>query len=169
MSDVLGRTAATIAPLPVPTVDGDVLRVLGFPVNSSSDTVALEMLRQTMAGEPVVIEIVAGHVLVSELAQAIQKARATVVCIADLPPSAPSRTRYIVKKLRAAVPNVAIVVGRWAPAGLSVDDPKTLTDAGANHVGSTMLETRNRLREYAVVPGVVPPAGTPADAVLAAQ
>jgi len=36
--------------------------------------------------------------------------------------SPPSKTRYLVKKLRAKVPAVNIVVGRWAPASLADED-----------------------------------------------
>jgi hypothetical protein len=37
---------------------------------------------------------------------------------ADLPPSSPSKARYLVKRLRAAVPGANIIVGRWAPPSL---------------------------------------------------
>ena len=43
---------------------------------------------------------------------------ANVLCIADLPPSLPSKTRYMLRKLRAELPDVPILVGRWAPGPL---------------------------------------------------
>jgi len=74
---------------------------------------------------------------------------ARLVCIADLPPSPPSKTRYLVRKLRSVLPDVTILVGRWAPAELADEDRALLVDAGANHVAATLLETRDQLRAFA--------------------
>jgi hypothetical protein len=68
-----------------------------------------------------------------------------ILCIADLPPSPPSKTRYVVRKLRAALPDVTILVGRWAPPILTDEDRRQLIDAGATHVATTLLETRDQL------------------------
>jgi hypothetical protein len=75
------------------------------------------------------------------------------LCIADLPPSAPSKTRYLVKKLGVSLPDVPILVGRWAPPSLADESHAALTEAGASHVASTLLETRERLRELALAAG----------------
>jgi hypothetical protein len=72
-----------------------------------------------------------------------------MVVIADLPPSAPSRTRYLVKKLRGALPDVRITVGRWSHASMVDDSSKPLVTAGASHVASTLAETRKYLAEAA--------------------
>jgi hypothetical protein len=75
----------------------------------------------------------------------MQDGGARVLCIADLPPSPPSKTRYILRKLRAALPEVTILVGRWSPPELTDDDRQSLVDAGATHVATTVLETRDQL------------------------
>jgi hypothetical protein len=72
------------------------------------------------------------------------------VCIADLPPGSPSKARYLVKRLRAAVPDAKIVVGRWAPPSLADEHAVPLIEAGAAYVGATLLETRDQL--YQLVP-----------------
>ena len=84
------------------------------------------------------LEITSARMLSSETASMVQDGGYPIVCIADLPPSPPSKTRYLVKKLRAAVPELKIVVGRWAPAPLLDDNPRLLIDAGADHVASTL-------------------------------
>ena len=66
----------------------------------------------------------------------------SVVCLADLPPSPASKTRYFVKRLRAALPELRILVGRWAPPALADDSTQALRDAGADHVASTLGQTR---------------------------
>ena len=75
-----------------------------------------------------------------------------MVCFADLPPSPPSKTRYLVKRLRAALPEVRILVGRWAPPALADESTQVLREAGANHVASTLVETRAYLAGLVKVP-----------------
>jgi hypothetical protein len=87
--------------------------------------------------------------LISELITAIQERGSSVVCIVDLPPSPSSKTRHIIKKLRTALPDVKIVVGRWAPPALADDEVRPLVEAGATEVASTIIETRNQLRQLA--------------------
>jgi hypothetical protein len=76
-----------------------------------------------------------------------------VLCIADLPPSPPSKTRYVLRKLRAALPEAIILVGRWAPPELADEDRRTLIEAGATHVANTLLETRDQLLRIATHEG----------------
>ena len=81
------------------------------------------------------------------------------ICIADLPPSPSSKTRYLVKRLRAALPDVRIVVGRWAHATLADDVAQPLLDAGASHAARSLAETRKHLADgaAAAIPDVVVP------------
>jgi predicted PurR-regulated permease PerM len=123
--------------------------VLGYPVNSPADEAALHMLAQVLDTTPVKLDIVSGRMMVSEVVATLQQRGCGIVCIGDLPPSPSSKTRYIVKKLRQALPDVKIVVGRWAPPSLADESPRPLLDAGAHYVGSTLLETRDQLRELA--------------------
>jgi predicted PurR-regulated permease PerM len=125
------------------------LSVLSYPASSDADELALHMLAQLLAETSIKLEVLSSRTLISELIAAVQEQGCPIVCIADLPPSPPSKTRYLLKKLRTALPDVKIVVGRWAPPALADDDPRLLTDAGATHVASTMLETCNQLRQLA--------------------
>ena len=75
----------------------------------------------------------------------VQARGGSVVCLADLPPSPPSTTRYLVKRLRAALPDVRILVGRWGPPSLADESTQGLRDAGADLVASTLAETRTYL------------------------
>lgn len=127
------------------------LRVLGYPANGTPDELALQMLAQLLGPLPVALEIANARLMASEVVHQVRTQGYTVVCIADLPPSAPSKTRYLVKKLRAALPELRIAVGRWAPAGLADDSVQPLMDAGASHVGATLLDTRRFLVEAAQV------------------
>ena len=76
------------------------------------------------------------------------------MCLADLPPSPPSKTRYLVKRLRAALPEVRILIGRWAPPALADESTQVLRDAGATLVASTLLETRTYLGGLVDIPRI---------------
>ncbi|MCA1649512.1 MAG: hypothetical protein LC753_04260 [Acidobacteria bacterium] len=127
------------------------LAVVGYAVNGAADELALVMLAQLLTPLPLALEITQARMLASELVTQVQTHKASIVCIADLPPSAPSKTRYLVKRLRVALPDVRIVVGRWAPPALADESTQVLRDAGANHVASSLLETRDYLGSLAEI------------------
>jgi predicted PurR-regulated permease PerM len=143
--------------------------VLAYPASSAADELALHMLGQLLEKTPIAMEVLSSHTLISELITAIQERGCPIVCIADLPPSPPSKTRYLIKKLRIALPDVKIVVGRWAPAPLADEDARPLMEAGATHVASTMSETTNQLRQLAELsPQIQPDPQTTAKPTLVA-
>jgi len=120
-------------------------RIAGVAVEADADELALEMLGMLLDATPVAIELAPARLLSSELVTFLAQGRYRIVCIADLPPSRSSKTRYLVRKLRAALPELVIVVGRWAPPALADESSQSLVEAGANHVASTLLETRAEL------------------------
>jgi len=135
-------SAATDASLPAPR---EPLRVLGYAVNGGADEVALAMLAHLLDDMPIAMEITSARMQAAELLSLVGDRKFSAVCFADLPPSSSSKTRYLVRRLRAALPELRITVGRWAPPALADESSKTLLDAGANHVGSLLIESRNYL------------------------
>ena len=95
--------------------------------------------------------------LASELVSLVQQRGVSVVCLADLPPSPSSKTRYLVKRLRAAFPELRILVGRWGPPALADESTQALRDAGANHVASTLAQTRDYLGGLVEIPRIPVP------------
>ena len=65
-----------------------------------------------------------------------------MICIAALPPGGLVQARYLCKRLRARFPNLKIVVGRW---GIGSEDSNSILIAGADRVGTTMIETREQM------------------------
>ncbi len=159
--ELLSDTAESIRRLQVessppdePTLPGprEPLRVLGFPTNGVADELALKMLDHLLDDLPIVVEITKGRVLASELVALVRAQGVSVVCLADLPPSPASKTRYLVKRLHAALPDVRILVGRWGPPALADDSMQPLRDAGATLVASTLAETRTYLGGLVEIP-----------------
>ena len=141
------------------------LRVLGYAVNSASDELALTMLARSVDDLPITIETNSTRMLASELVAMVQALGVSIVCLADLPPSPPTKTRYLVKRLHDALPEVRILVGRWAPPALADESTQALRDAGATLVASTLAETRSYLGGLIDIPRIPAPeliaAGTP--------
>jgi predicted PurR-regulated permease PerM len=121
------------------------LRVLGYAANGVADELALAMLANLVEDLPIALEIIGARMLAAALVALVQERKCSVVCIADLPPSTFSKSRYLVKRLRAALPDVHIVVGRWAPTALMDEGSDVLREAGANHVDATLVATRDYL------------------------
>jgi len=129
------------------------VEVLAYPANGPSDAIALQMLAQLVDSDSIRLNPTSVRPLSSEVIALVRTRGVRLVCIADLPPSPPSKTRYLVRKLRAALPEVRILIGRWGPESLSDEERASLMDAGANHVATTLIETRNELRNLAVYTG----------------
>ncbi len=133
------------------------LRVLGYVVNGPADELALTMLVQSVDDLPIAFETVNTRLLASELVALVRSTGVSIVCLADLPPSPPTKTRYLVKRLHDALPALRIVVGRWAPPALADESTQALRDAGATLVASTLAETRTYLGGLAEIPRIPAP------------
>jgi hypothetical protein len=128
------------------------LRALGYAVNGTADEVALAMLGHLLGDLPITMEITGTRMQAMELVSLVADRQFSVVCFADLPPSSSSKTRYLVKRLRSALPELRIAVGRWGPPALAEESPQALLDAGANHVASLLIESRNYLGSLLELP-----------------
>ena len=158
MLDLLAETPRPVAP----ASSRATLRVLGYPANGPGDELALRMLTQVLSGLPVALDITTTRVMASELVEHVRAEGYSIVVIADLPPSAPSKTRYLVKKLRGSLPDVRVSVGRWSHPSLSDESTQPLADAGAAHVATTLADTRKHLAEAAHVGTPAPDVASPA-------
>lgn len=121
------------------------LRVLGYAANGAADELALAMLAQAVNDLPVTIEITSARLLASDLVSLVRTQGVSVICLADLPPSPSSKSRYLVKRLHDALPDLRIVMGRWSPPALADESSQALKDAGATLVATTLAQTRDYL------------------------
>jgi predicted PurR-regulated permease PerM len=134
------------------------LRVLGYAVNGAADEAALAMLSHLVDDLPIAMEITGTRMQAVELASLVNRGKFSVVCFADLPPSTSSKTRYLVRRLRSALPELRIAVGRWGPPALADESTETLMATGANHVASLLMESRNYLSGLVELPRLPIPA-----------
>ena len=142
------------AELPSPRVP---LRVLGYAAYGAADELALLMLGHAVRDLPIEVAVHPTRLQASELIALVREQQVTALVIADLPPSPPSRTRYLIRRLRAAFPELRIVAGRWAPEALRDDGTRELMADGASHVSSSLLDTRDYLARQLDLPRVAVP------------
>ena len=136
------------------------LRVMGYAINGVGDELALTMLAHLVVDLPISVEITVTRMQATELVAFVRDRGYTVVCLADLPPSPPSKTRYLVRRLHAALPDVRVLVGRWGPPALADESTAGLREAGATLVASTLMETRTYFEGLMEMPRLPLPEGT---------
>jgi predicted PurR-regulated permease PerM len=161
-----GEVATALDPalLPGPR---EPLRVLGYAANGVADELALAMLAHVVDDLPIVLEVVKTRPMTSDVVALVKEQGVSVVCVADLPPSPVSKTRYLTKRLRAAMPEVRILVGRWGPPALADESTQILREAGATLVATTLEETRTYLGGLVELPRIPAAALTPSTAAPA--
>ena len=140
-ADVLGGPPSMLAAAP-----RDAVAVLGIAAEGESDALALRMLAKLVADTPFALDIHESTSLMTpDFVAAVQNGRYKLVCIADIPPSPSSRSRYLLRRLRALAPTMPVLVGRWAPPELADEDTESLTAAGAAGVSTTLAECREQM------------------------
>ena len=116
--------------------------ILGCLAQDEADELALLMFRQLLDGTKYEVEIMSDAMLTAEVVALIGEKNPAMICIAAVPPGGLSHTRYLCKRLRGRFPNLKIAVGRW---GIGSDDSDSILLAGADKVGTTMIETREQM------------------------
>jgi predicted PurR-regulated permease PerM len=121
------------------------VRVCAFPATDEVDELALTIFDQLLRPPNCEIEIASPKVLTSEAMALVEKGEAAVVLIAAVPPGGLAQIRYLCKRLRAHFPELKILVGRWGFKDNLERTRERLQAAGADHVATTLIESRNQL------------------------
>ncbi len=121
------------------------VRILGCPARDEADELALLMFRQLLDSKRYEMELITAAALKSEVVSQVGEKNPALICIGALPPGGLAQTRYLCKRLRALFPDLKIVVGRWGPSGKMEGNRDFLLSAGADQVGTTLVETRDQM------------------------
>jgi predicted PurR-regulated permease PerM len=149
---MLNRTARATAVSAAPgRRNEDTSTVAAYATNGPADELAIRMLEQLLEGSAVRLDVAPPQLLASELVSWLTTKGHRVICVVDLPPSGASKGRYLVKRLRAALPDLTIVVCRWAGPGFTIDEAAAFVEVGANHVTTSLIDTRTYLRGHAPI------------------
>ena len=147
--EAVREIAREVTPEPDGVPAASAVRVLGVPARSDADEAALAMLGHLLVARGVELDVTSADLLSAEAVHAASERSAGVVVVGALPPGGLVQARYLVKRLRAAVPEVKIVVGRWGVREDVETVRESLTAAGADAVGGSLLETRDLVAELA--------------------
>jgi predicted PurR-regulated permease PerM len=167
--DDLGDHPAGAAARTEPAAEGaprPATRILGLPSRDESDVLALEMLRRLLGPTLWDVEVASAEMLSSELVDLAATREPAVICVASLPPGGLIHTRYLCKRLRARLPKVRILVGRWGLESNLERNQQELQEAGADLMATTLVETVRHLHAWLPVLEHTPAAPPPARAVL---
>jgi CheY-like chemotaxis protein len=105
---------------------------------------ALQMFRELVEGAGYALSVASSNKLSAEVLAQVVEDKPSVVCVASLPPGGVSRACYLCKRLRAKLPELHILVGRWGQDDM-VSARQRLLAAGASDVANTLLDTRKQL------------------------
>jgi hypothetical protein len=124
--------------------------VLGLPIRSEDEELALAALKQALGDIPCRFEAIAEERLLSERLAEISERGPVAVCISTFPPGDVAHVRQVCKRLRSQLADVRILVGRWCAGGAS---PKAeqLRAAGADHVVGSIGEMRGLIQSVVSV------------------
>ena len=121
------------------------LSILGCPARDEADEVALVMFQQLLGSNRFEIDIVGDEKLASEMVAEAGEKQTGLVCIAAVQPGGLANTRYLCKRFRAQFSDLKIIVGLWGFSGNLEATRKSLLEAGADQVGTSLLESRDQI------------------------
>ncbi len=132
-------------------------RVFGAAVRGEADGVGMLLLRDVLAPARVALDTVSSDLLSAEVVRDVREHGADIVVVGAVPPGGVAQARYLCKRLRAAVPGVRIIVARLG-VGENVEAVRqALLSAGADAVGTSLVETRDLILQFVRVrPEVAP-------------
>jgi predicted PurR-regulated permease PerM/CheY-like chemotaxis protein len=135
------------------------VRIIGCPVRGETDALGLEMLRQLLEPTGCEIEMIGAGISAAEMVERVRQHRLALICLATITPGGLAQSRHLCKRLRVHFPDLQIVFGRWGPNEHLDEDRKSLLAAGADHVGSTILETQAQVIPLLARPMATSPVG----------
>jgi predicted PurR-regulated permease PerM len=131
--------------------------VFGAPARGETDALGLAMLRDVLAPIGIALEVASPTLLSAELVREARAREGGVVVVGVLPPGGLAQARYLCKRLRAEVPGVRIVVGRWGATEDHEAARQALLAAGAEAIGTSLVETRDLVTRLAALQPEVAP------------
>jgi predicted PurR-regulated permease PerM len=145
--------------------DGDRAGVtlMGVAVEDTSDVLVLRMLGQLLATSGLDLQVLADVDSDSplHLAEQVAESPPRAVIVSHLPPEGLTMACYLVRRLRALLPDLTIEAGRWGENRNFSAAAERLVAAGASHVVSTLAEARDRIVRAALPDRKLEPVGSP--------
>jgi predicted PurR-regulated permease PerM len=141
----------TAVDTPAPDTDASPLPKVPLvfcPVHDAADELVLLMLQHLLDPSHYDIELLHPTMLASEVVTLVEQQGVGLICLGTLAPGGLAQTRYLCLRLRARLPELKIVVGRWGFSGSGEESWDMLREAGADIVATTLHETCIQLMQF---------------------
>jgi predicted PurR-regulated permease PerM len=163
--DLVTATPSANGTQPTHPDDGEraSIALVGVAVEDTSDVLVLRMLGQLLASSGLNLQVVADVDSDSplHLAEQVAESPPRAVIVSHLPPEGLTMACYLVRRLRALIPDLTIEAGHWGEGRNLSTAAERLTAAGASHVVSTLAEARDRIVRVALPDRKPEPVGSP--------
>ena len=126
---------------------GEIVQILGLPAESEADELALLSLAKLLDSRRCNMTLISADMLAAEMASLIEEKKPALVCIGAVAPGGLAHARYLCKRIRARSPEIKIAVGRWGFSANLDNARASLTSAGADRVGATLIESRDQISQ----------------------
>jgi predicted PurR-regulated permease PerM len=138
------KAAETAEPVGIAIVQCKI-PILGCPARDERDEAALLMFKELLDTQYCEVTLTTAASMASDVVARVEELKPAIVCIAAVPPGGVSHTRLLCLRLRARFPELKILVGRWGLVEGLEKNREQLILAGADHVGSSLQETRMQI------------------------
>jgi hypothetical protein len=118
------------------------VQIVGLPVQDVADVLVLRMLGQLLAPANCILEIVAETESTLERTERVAEQAPQLVVVSYLPPEGLTMARYLVRRLRAQLADLSIIVGRWGLTEDSATAVEKMVSVGASSVVFTLADAR---------------------------
>lgn len=134
-------------------VDADTQRIplLLVPARDEADHAALELFTRRLDRSRWDARLLPVGTLASELVEVVREAEPSVVVIGALPPGGLAHTRYLVSRIRAAVPDVKVLVGRWGSSEDLGEEQDTRGIEGVDWWSDSLATSVRQLQEWSPI------------------
>ncbi len=121
-------------------------KIIAVPANDRGDFLALRMLQVLVEPEGCKIALTEPGLTPLQLAEKLSADPPGLIVISHVPPAGLTTARYLVRRIHARLPEVPIIVGRWAEKS-ETDSADRLLEAGATQVVSSLAEAREAIHK----------------------
>lgn len=116
-----------------------------------ADQLALRMLSYLLEPEGIHLKILAPGVSMESLMLSIEEEEPAGICLANVPPAALAPLRNRCQRLRARFHDLKIVIGVWGRQENLEKIEEKLMAAGADHVGTSLAQVHEQVRQFVPV------------------
>src|SRR5208337_3520809 len=119
--------------------------IVGIAANGGADALVLRMLKFVLKAADVRMVILSGAGSPLHVSDKVESLAPGLLVVSHLPPLGLTRTRYLIRRLRARYPEVPMSVGFWNAKADAVQVAEQLHTTSAYHVGQSLAAVRTMI------------------------